>query len=256
MILASLVLLSLQASGQQECEDTDPSCMSWGMQGLCEENPSEMAQLCPMTCRTCGAGGSHHGAFTGAEGGGGGDDLTSVPLMFSGQVDGGGHQGGGSSEEVEAKQGVWPAGEVKIRLYQPSGAAGCYHGKQAAVRFRLSGPIKVPDDALVAVYFDGKELEVLGHSLGEISSVSSSSTVTELLYVLHTSSEPRRCMPCRPPLVRISCLSLPSPLAGCVSKTLRGVSGMPRRVPPSCTQQHSEILSLLPGMEGCNSTRR
>lgn len=209
-ILASLVLLSLRASGQKECEDTDPSCMSWGMQGLCEENPSEMAQLCPMTCRTCGAGGSHHVTFMGAEGGGS-DDLTSVPLMFSGQIDGGGHQGEGSLEEVEMKQGVWQAGEVKIRLYQPSGAAGCYHGKQAAVRFRLSGPIKVPDDALVAVYFDGKELEVLGHSLGEISSVSASSTVTELLYVLHTSSEPRRSMPCRPPLVRISCLSLPSP---------------------------------------------
>lgn len=178
-ILIALVMLGLRAAGQQECEDTDSSCASWGLQGMCEENPSEMAELCPMTCRTCGAGGARHGIFMQADGDGG--DFTSVPLMFSGQVDGGGQQEVGSFEEGEVEQGAWPAGEIKIRLYQPSGAAECYHGKQAPIRYQISGAIKVPDDALVAVYFEGRELNVFGHSLGEISSVSAGKTVTKLL---------------------------------------------------------------------------
>ena len=109
-------------------------------------------------------------------------DMTSVPLMYSGQSDGGGHKrpsDGWDDEGGEEGKGggeapmvAWAGGKVKIMIRQPVLAQECSWGELAGIRFEVEGPIRFPDDGVVVFFFDGKEREVMGFSRGEFSAYS------------------------------------------------------------------------------------
>lgn len=142
MLLALYLLLACTWSTDgQACIDQDERCLDWAVKGRCTSDFEDMKYTCRATCNLCSVSAKETTVDEG--------DDTRVPLMFSGQFDGG-HQksgwahrseeddggvvGAGEFEAGEGADAVWVGGDVRIRVYQPVLAGECCWGEMASIR--------------------------------------------------------------------------------------------------------------------------